>query len=168
MSTDRGNGNRGRPPKFGRPAQIINLTIPNDVLHWLQAIHPDPGWAIVLLHERLAGKRRKTLPKMRQAALAQLTPQRSLIVVNPAVFRGVKGVSILPLARGRAFLALQTGQGIVDLEIAILDRLEDKNLSAPQREALTQIRAQIKEWRSSPRWRAKSEAIILIERRRTK
>ena len=37
---------RGRPPKFGRPAQLVTLTLPEDVISWLSTIDPDLGWAI--------------------------------------------------------------------------------------------------------------------------
>lgn len=47
---------RGRPLKFGRPAQLRALTLPLDVVRGLRRIHPDPGWAIVSLYERLADK----------------------------------------------------------------------------------------------------------------
>ena len=30
---------RGRPPKYGRPAQLVTLTLPNDVLDWLKTLH---------------------------------------------------------------------------------------------------------------------------------
>ena len=167
MTSDRRNGKRGRPLKFGRPSQLVALTIPNDVLQWLRAIHPDPGWAVVSLHERLvSGKAAKTPARVREAELVQLTARQSLIVVDPETFRGVKGIAVLPMARGRAFLAMPNGHGIAELELAILDRLEDQSLSGQRREALSRIRAQVKEWRSAPKWRAEPRSIILIERRR--
>lgn len=169
MVSDRRNGKRGRPQKFGRPSQFVALTIPNDVLQWLRTIHSDPGWAIVSLHERL---RSNTAPKtpaaMGDAELVQLTARQALIVVNPSTFRRVKGISILPMAHGRAFLALQNGQGVADLELAILDRLEDEAVSGLEREALIRVREQLKEWRSSGSWRVTSRSIILVERRRGK
>ena len=42
---------RGRPLKFGRPARVLALTLPHDVVSALQRIHPDPAWAIVSLFE---------------------------------------------------------------------------------------------------------------------
>ena len=38
---------RGRPQKFGRAAQLISLTLPSDVITWLQAIDADLAWAVV-------------------------------------------------------------------------------------------------------------------------
>ena len=47
---------RGRPLKFGRPARLLALTLPDDVVKGLRRIHPDPGWAIVSLYEKAARK----------------------------------------------------------------------------------------------------------------
>jgi hypothetical protein len=100
MASDRRHVKRGRPLKFRRPSQLIALTIPNDVLQWLRTIHSDPGWAVVSLHERIvSGKAPKAAARTREAELVQLMARQSLIVVNPEVFRGVKGVAILPMAR---------------------------------------------------------------------
>ena len=46
---------RGRPPKFGRPSQVVALTLPQDVLHALRTVHRDLGWAIVRLVESSLG-----------------------------------------------------------------------------------------------------------------
>jgi hypothetical protein len=49
----RASGRRGRPSKFGRPSQVVALTLPQEVLAALRSIHRDPAWAIVQLVERL-------------------------------------------------------------------------------------------------------------------
>ena len=49
---------RGRPPKFGRPARLVAVTLPNDVVSWLETLHPDIGRAIVTLHDEAAPRRR--------------------------------------------------------------------------------------------------------------
>lgn len=160
-------GKRGRPRKFGRPSQLIALTIPDDVMHWLRSIHSDPGWAIVALHQRLtSGKAPSTAAAhVSGAELVQLTPKRALIVVRPSTLRGVKDISILPLSQGRAFVALENGRGLADLEVAILDRLDDQTVPRQQREALMRVRDQVKAWRQSKNWRVTSRSIILLERR---
>jgi hypothetical protein len=169
MTSDGRSEKHGRPQKFGRPAQLVALTLPNDVLQWLHSIHPDAGWALVSLHERLApGKAPKTYAKKPEAELVQLTARQALIVVNAATLRGVRGVTILPMARGRAFMALENGHSIADLELAILDRLGDEAVSGSQRAALIQVREQVKKWRTSRSWRIKSRSIILVEPRRVK
>jgi hypothetical protein len=49
------------------------------------------------------------------------------------------GVDAIPLADGRAFLALEPGRGIADLELAILDRLEATAPGTPQRRVLATL-----------------------------
>jgi hypothetical protein len=167
VADDEARRKRGRPPKFGRPSQVVALTIPNDVLQWLSTIHSDPGWAIVSLAERFrSGKARPKVAKMPEVELAWLTVRQALILVNPSTFQHLKGVTVLPLARGRAFLALENGQGLADIEIAVLDRLEEP-ISASERRTLSQVRTQIKEWRRTPSLRFGSKSIVLVERRRT-
>ena len=44
---------RGRPPKFGRPGQVVALTLPEEVVAGLRRIDPDVAWAVVRLYEHL-------------------------------------------------------------------------------------------------------------------
>ena len=135
---------RGRPLKFGRHAQLITLTLPDDVIQWLQGIDRDLGWAVVKLFERSA-KASNREPKL--ADLVQLPGQRALILVRPVFFQKVKGVSVIPLADGRGFLALDSGKGAADLELAVIDRLEAPAIEAQERAALQQFRQLLKKWR---------------------
>jgi hypothetical protein len=136
---------RGRPLKFGRHAQLVTLTLPDDVIQWLGTIHKDLAWAIVKLHER-AAKARKS-PQTKLADLVQLPGQRALILVTPEPFRHVKDVSVIPLADGRGFLALAPGKGAADLELAVLDRLDAPAIEAQERASLVKFRALLKQWR---------------------
>jgi hypothetical protein len=153
---------RGRPPKFGRPAQLITLTLPEDVVTWLSTIDPDLGWAIVKLHER-ATKGRRGRPSQ-VADLVQLPGQRALILVQPEPFKNLAGVSIIPLADGRGFLALEAGRGVSDLELAVIDRLEASSLATAEREALTHLRTLLRQWRQEG-VRFESRSIIVAHRR---
>jgi hypothetical protein len=99
---------------------------------------------VVKLFER-SGKARRREPK--PADLVQLPGQRALILVRPVYFQKVKGVSAIPLADGRAFLALDSGKGAADLELAVIDRLEAPAIEAQERLALQQFRQQLKKWR---------------------
>jgi len=138
-------GKRGRPLKFGRPAQLLTLTLPDDVIRWLGSIDSDLGWAVVKLHERsLKGEKRG---KNHLADLVQLPGHRALILVKPEPFQNLKGISIIPTADGRGFLALDTGKGVADLELAVIDRLDEKGLPAGEQHALQQLRQQLRQWR---------------------
>jgi hypothetical protein len=156
---------RGRPLKFGRRAQLLALTLPHDVVDGLRRIHSDPAWAIVSLYEKLADKvhhpRRET---GRRVELAQLSPDRALIVVDPQLIQSVPGVSVVPVAAGRAFLAFGEGRGLADLEVAVLDRLQTDQVSPALRKELTVLHRQIRGWRRSRRLRFSTRSIIIVER----
>ena len=156
---------RGRPLKFGRPAQLLALTLPHDVVHGLQRIHPDPAWAIVSLYERLGDKahrpRRESGPHVE---LAQLSPDSALIVVDPQLIQSVPGVSVVPVATGRAFLAFGEGRGLADVEVAVLDRIQEGKDRAAVRKQLTVLHRQIRDWRRSRRLRFSTRSIIIVER----
>jgi hypothetical protein len=153
---------RGRPPKFGRPAQLITLTLPDDVVAWLKALHPDPAWAVVKLFERFR-VRTKRASEQPVAELVQLPGRRALIVVRPELFRGLAGVSLIPLQDGRAFLAFEGRGGLADLEVALLDKSERPETPPADRGHLLAIRARIKTWRQSG-IRFQTRSIIVAER----
>lgn len=48
---------RGRPRKYGRPARAVTVTLPEETLARLSAIHADVGSAIVHLVEQRAPAR---------------------------------------------------------------------------------------------------------------
>lgn len=148
---------RGRPQKFGREAQLISLTLPRDVINWLGSLDDDLGWAIVKMYERA------TKPRSKNSSVAQLVRfpgNRALIQVRADLFRDLPSVSLIPLNDGRAFLALDSGKGVADLELIVLDRSEDQRVEAAERAALLELRARLKEWRQEG-IRFESRAIII-------
>lgn len=153
-------GRRGRPPKYGRPAQLVTLTLPDDVLAWLGSLHPDPAWAIVKLHEQASRRARKPIAL---AELVQLPQQRALIMVNAEVLSHLPSVNIIPLSDGRGLLALEPGRGVADLEIAVIDRLDAPRVPPGEREALVALREKLREWRQQG-VRFESRAIIVANR----
>jgi hypothetical protein len=140
------------------------LTLPHDVVQGLRRIHPDPAWAIVSLYEKLVPKahtpRRESTSGV---ALAQLSPDSALIVVDPQVIQSTPGVAVVPVAAGRAFLAFDQGRGLADLEVAVRDRLEDGKTRPAKRKALTVLHRQIRDWRRSRRLRFSTRSIIIVE-----
>jgi hypothetical protein len=156
---------RGRPLKFGRPARLLALTLPEDVVGALGRIHPDPAWAIVTLYEKLARRTDHPRPRRRPPVeLAPLSPRSGLIVVDPRTIRSVPGMSVVPMAAGRAFLAFDEGRGLADLELAVLERLQDPKTSAVVRQELGRIHREIRDWRRQRRFRFSTRSIILVER----
>ncbi|MEZ5294013.1 MAG: hypothetical protein R2745_23220 [Vicinamibacterales bacterium] len=153
---------RGRPLKFGRPAKAVSLSLPADVLAWLESIDPDPAWAIVNLFDR-ARHRTPGAQSVAAVDLVQLPGKRGLILVAPAVFDGLEGVSVIRLSDGRGFLALEEGRGYTDLELAVADKLDSPTLPPDRREALLAIRHKLREWRQGG-LRFESRAILVAER----
>ncbi len=157
---------RGRPLKFGRPAQLVALTLPQDVVRGLKGIHADPAWAIVSLFETgMRGARRRHPDARANPELLQLPGRRALIVVDPQSCQNLPGVSVIPMAADRAFLALETERGVADLELAILDRLEDPRAASEERRQLRRLRAQLRDWRRSTHLGFSTRSIILVEQR---
>ena len=165
MKTRPAHARRGRPPKFGRPSHVAALTLPDEVVRGLRKINPDLAWAIVTLFEK-APKRVQASDAdgHADAELVKIAERRSLIVVNRAAFRSFPGVHIIPLDATRAFLALEPGRGMTDLELAVIDRLESTSVGARERKALGALRAQLSAWRHDRTLAFHSRAIIVVER----
>jgi hypothetical protein len=156
---------RGRPQKFGRPSQVVALTLPEDVLRGLRKVHHDLGWAIVALFEKSPARSASVEPEaLPDVELVTVADRRSLIVVNRAVFRHLPGVSIVPLHGDRAFLALEDGHGMTDLELAVIDSLDDQTVEPRERVALQSLRAQLRKWRHDRTLRFHARSIIVVER----
>lgn len=162
MKTGRTPGKRGRPPKFGRPGQVVALTLPEEVVRGLRRLHPDLAWAIVTLFEKRPPA--PTAEPQADAELVTIADRRSLIVVNRSVLRTLPGVSIIPLNGNRAFLALEPGRGMADLELAVIDRLDDEAVRPRERKALHGLGTQLKKWRQNRALRFHTRAIIVVER----
>jgi hypothetical protein len=148
---------RGRPQKFGREAQLISITLPRDVIDWLGTIDDDIAWAIVRLHER------SHKPRGQDARVAQLVRfpgNRALILVRADLFREMPGISPISLTDGRAFLALEHGKGVADLELFVLDRIDDQKIKPAERDALIELRGLLKQWRQEG-IRFESRSIII-------
>lgn len=138
------NRKRGRPQKFGRAAELVSVTLPADVIEWLSTIDDDLGWALVKLHDK-ATKTRK--PDFDVAQLVRFPGDRALIQIRAELFGEMPGVSLIPLSEGRAFLALESGKGVADLELAVIDRMEGKRVPPAERTALMRLRQLLKQWR---------------------
>lgn len=155
---------RGRPRKFSQPSQVVALTLPEDVVRGLLRIHADLAFAIVaLLSHRQPPSGDDPQPDAELVAIAE---HRSLIVVNRAVFTRLPGVTIIPLDGRRAFLALEPGRGMSDLELAVIDRLGVASIKERERAALNGLRRRLRAWGQNRALRFRSEAIIVVESHR--
>jgi hypothetical protein len=159
---------RGRPQKFGRPSQLVALTLPRDVLDSLRALHQDVAWAIVQLVESKfdhGHNRRRPKALSAIAELVHLPGRRGLIVVQPKAFARLRGVSTIPFADGRAFLAFDQAAGLADLEVAVGDKLERKAIRSAERARLMQILEAVRGWRRDPDLVFRTKSIIVVESR---
>jgi hypothetical protein len=154
---------RGRPSKFGRPSQVVALTLPDDVIRGLRRIDPDVAWAIVSLFEKSPSRRAGDPSPHPDVELVTIADRRSLIVVNRAVIQHLRGVNIIRLHGDRAFLALDEGRGMADLELAVLDSLEGDTIEPRERTALKLLRQQLRAWRHDRSLRFHAASIIIVE-----
>jgi hypothetical protein len=155
---------RGRPPKFGRPSQVLALTLPDEVVRGLRKTNPDLGWAIVTLFEKAPMRAAAAAEPHADAELVRIADRRSLIVVNREAFKSLPGINIIPLHGNRAFLALDPGRGTTDLELAVIDRLENPSIDGRERKALRTLRSLLRSWRHDRALRFHTRAIIIVER----
>ena len=156
---------RGRPPKFGRPARLVALTLPEDTIQGLKAIDGDLAKAVVALVDKAHG--RTTVPPSEAeppVSLAHVNDSRALIVIDPSIFREIPGCAVIPLSEGRAFLALDPGRTLADLELAVADMLDDETLIDAEREALGALRNSLREWRRDDSLSFHTRSIVLVER----
>ncbi len=127
---------RGRPRKYGRPARAVTVTLPEDVLSRLSAIHADVGSAIVHLVERGT----PTRPAPIRPAEVSRYGNRAVIVVKPtATLRRLRDVQLVPVGDGRALISLTSSTSIPALELQVRDVLERMMPHDREREALQML-----------------------------
>jgi len=157
---------RGRPPKYGRPARLVAVTLPIDVVEWLSTVDPDVGHAIVRLHGQMAGGgSRQSVAEAPQSELVDVGEGRALIVVDPELVRGLAGVAAIPFGEGRAFLALEPSWTMADLELTVVDALDHGVAGANRRAALVEFRDRLRGWRTDRAMRLEARTIIVAGRR---
>jgi hypothetical protein len=152
---------RGRPQKFGRPSELVPLTLPTDVVSGLRRIDADLARAIVHLFETAPAWQESVM----DVELVSFADRRCLIVINAAVIRNLPGVDIIRLEGHRAFLALAPGSSVNNLELAVVDRLAHAGhpIDLREQQALEQLGRQLRVWRDEPTLRFEGRSIIVIE-----
>ena len=130
----------------------------------LRKLDPDVGRAIVALFEKSPARTTVEPDARPDVELVTIADRRSLIVVNRAVINHLRDVNIVPLHGDRAFLALDAGRGMTDLELAVIDSLDDPLVELRERKALQTLRAQLRTWRHDRTLRFHSRSIIVVER----
>src|SRR5258708_31111973 len=80
------NHRRGRPSKFGRPSQVVALTLPEEVVRGLRNVHPDLGWAIVRLLEKASTRKPAAEAPEPDAELLTIADRRAPLLAIRAEF----------------------------------------------------------------------------------
>ena len=133
---------RGRPRKFSRPARTVTLTLPDDVI------------------ERLSARRRRSRPRRGEARLGAAAARRSsavevvafgsraVILVPPARrLAALPGVELVPIADGRALIALEEPLTEEAFELQVRDALDDPSLKGEDRELFMSLARVLREAR---------------------
>ena len=152
---------RGRPRKFGRPAEPVTITLPDDIVQALRADDPDLSRAIVRLVE-------VARPASVQRPPVELTHygHSAVIVVTPRnAIKRLPGVALVPLPDGRALISLGQEVGVAEFEVMVRDALDADDMTAPDRAVLESLRDILREARRSRRIKLRERSIIVLESR---
>jgi hypothetical protein len=150
---------RGRPSKYGRPARAVTVTLPEDVLARLTAVHADVGSAIVSLVEKSAPVRVEPVPS------AEVTRygSRAVIIVTPSpALRRLRGVQLVPVGNGRALISLSSETSISSLELQVRDALERLGPENREREGLRSLADILRRSRGSRGLASEARTIIVL------
>src|SRR5262245_10217448 len=163
----------GRPPKYGRAARAVTVTLPEDVLARLAVVNADLGQAIVALAEGNGKRNGQRNGKHRvaptQPAEIAAYGKHAVIVVNPVkALKRLPGVQLVPLGNGRALISLDHEYSIARLELDVRDALESRTIAPTERAVLQNIGAILRQTRQSREFTASPRTIIVIERRRVR
>ena len=152
-------GGRGRPRKYGRPARAVTVTLPEDVLARLSAVHTDIGRAIVRLVERRAPAR---TDKVTPAAIAQFGNHAVIVVTAVKALRRLPGVELVPIGDGRALISLESPRSIAALELQIRDSIERGEAHGDERAALEFVARVLRQGRARQGLRLEARSLIVL------
>ena len=150
---------RGRPSKYGRPARAVTVTLPEDVLARLSAVHADVGTAIVSLVEKSAPVLAVPIP----AAEVTRYGNRAVIIVTPSpTLRRLRGVQLVPVGNGRALISLSSSMSISSLELQVRDALERMAPQNREREGLQMLADILRRSRGSRKLASEARTLIVL------
>ena len=150
---------RGRPRKFAAPSRAVTLTLPEETLKGLAAVDSDVSHAIVRLLET-----QRPSNARRPAAELSTFGRRAVITIRPTpALERRTGIELVPLPNGRALISFDQPRTIADLELTLSDALEDRTISADERQVFESICAILKEARRSNEIRLLRRNIIVLE-----
>jgi len=152
---------RGRPRKFDEPTRVVSLTLPESVISSLTDLHGDLGHAVA----RLARKVVTHVPRRKPAELVMFG-RRATISVHPSRTLARRlGVELVPMPDGRALIAFDAPQTVVEFELRLHDALDDGAIGDGDREACEAMRAILRDARRSDDIALAVRNIIVLEAR---
>jgi hypothetical protein len=149
----------GRPRKYDRPARAVTVTLPEDILERLSAIHGDVGSAIVNVVQGTAPAR---LQPIRAAEIARFGNHAVIIVTPSRALKRLRGVQLVPIGDGRALISLAPSMSISALELQVRDALEGTDVARRERDVLKSIADILRRGRASRDMAFESRAIIVL------
>jgi hypothetical protein len=149
----------GRPRKYDRPARAVTVTLPEDVLERLAAIHGDVGSAIVNL---VQGTPPARLQPIRAAEVARYGNHAVIIVTPNRALKRLHGVQLVPIGDGRALISLAPSVSISALELQVRDALERKDVPRREHEILKSIAGILRRGRASRGLTFEARTIIVL------
>lgn len=150
---------RGRPRKYGRPARAVTVTLPEDTLARLSAIHADVGSAIVSLVERRTSSRAAAVRPTEVSRYGN----RAVIVVKPSqTLKRLRGVQLVPVGDGRALISLAASTSMSSLELQVRDAVEQLAPQHQDREGLQALADILRQTRGARSATAEARTIIVL------
>ena len=137
--------------------------VARDTIDELRRIDKDLGRAIVVLVNTVAGSRKLAVNRP-IVTYEKVGRRRSLIVIDRDAVRGMPGCELIPVSEDRAFISLRNGRGLPHLEVAILDRLADHNVTGRQREGLEALQRALLECRRANDIEVESRSIFVVKK----
>ena len=154
---------RGRPPKFSRPARTVSVTLPDDVIEALGQTDADLSRAIVRLVMPL--RRRPQAPVAEVATFGT----RAVIIVPPSqVLAAMPGVDLVPLADGRALIALDESTSLADFELSVRDTLERRDLESSEQSLVAALSEILRQARRDTRLMVRRILVLRARGSRTR
>jgi len=149
---------RGRPRKFAAPSRAVTLTLPEDVIAALTAVDHDLSRAVAQVAPPLLGGRAHA-----PAELA-VFGKRAVIVIHPSrrLERQV-GLELVPLPDGRALIAFDQPMTIPQLELALQDVIDRRDLPPDDQRTFEAIADILRTARRSNTVAVRQRNIIVLE-----
>ena len=149
----------GRPRKYGRPAKAVTVTLPEDTLRRLAAVHADVGSAIVNVVERAAPTRMQPIAASEIAQYGN----HAVIIVSPCrALKRLEGVQLVPIGDGRALISLAPSMSISALELQVRDALESGDVQPREHETLTALAGILRRGRAARGLSFQARTIIVL------